>query len=326
MRYVIYGAGGIGGVIGSRLHQAEIDTTLIARGEHAEKIAQRGLRLIAPKEDVLLPVPVVEHPRGIYFTADTVVLMCMKSQHTLGALEDLAGVAPLHTLVACVQNGVANEAMALRYFPNVYGVVVNLPAMFLTPGEVITHAYGHGGILDTGRFPRGVDDAARQIATDLTRAGFSSEPDSQIMRKKYAKLLLNLYNVLQAGLSDADGAGDARQIGKIIRDEALACFRAAGIDCATKAEVEARRQGIYRMEDIAGYKRTAGSSWQSLARGTGDIETEYLNGEICRLGRMHGVATPGNDACVVLARQLIRDQQGPGTLTASELLSRIAKD
>ena len=34
MRFVIYGAGGIGGVIGGRLHQAGQDVVLIARGEH----------------------------------------------------------------------------------------------------------------------------------------------------------------------------------------------------------------------------------------------------------------------------------------------------
>jgi len=320
MHDVIYGAGGIGGVIGARLHQAGAKVTLIARGEHARIMRSRGLRLVAPNEDVILQVPTVEHPREIISWADAVVVLCMKSQHTAGALQDLARVAPLDVAVACAQNGVANESMALRFFTNVYATVVNLPAMFLNPGEVVTHAEGYGGILDTGAFPTGVDDTATQINADLRAAGFSAEPDGRVMRKKYAKLLMNLYNVLQAGLTDPAAAAPIR---RILREEALACYRAAGIDCATKAEVDARRRDVYRMADIPGFERTAGSSWQSIARGTGDIETDYLNGEICLLGRLHGVPTPGNDACVVMARQLLRENQGPGVLSCDDLLRRI---
>ena len=316
MRYVIYGAGGIGGVIGARLFQAGFDTTLIARGEHAAVIRRNGLRLISPQGIEQLAIPLAEHPREIAFTADMVVLLCVKSQHSQVALEDLASVAPPAIAVACVQNGVANESLALRYFSNVYATVVNLPAMFLEPGEVVTHAEGFGGILDTGCFPAGIDERTAQITADLRSAGFSAREDACVMRQKYAKLLLNLANVMQAGLRDFAQAGD---IGAAVRREALACFAAAGIDCANKAETRARREGIYRMVDIPGYERTAGSSWQSMQRGTGDIESEYLNGEICWLGRRYGVPTPGNDACIMMARELIRVDQGPGIWSADEL-------
>ena len=47
--------------------------------------------------------------------------------------------------------------------------------------------------------------------------------------------------------------------------------------------------------------RPGASSWQSLARGTGSIEADYLNGEIVLLGRLHGVATPVNAALQRLA-------------------------
>jgi 2-dehydropantoate 2-reductase len=320
LHYVIYGAGGIGGVIGARMHQAGITTTLIARGQHAEAIQTQGLRLIAPNEDVRLQLHTVTHPQALNFTPDMAVLLCMKSQHTRQALEDLAAVGVTDLPIVCVQNGVANESLALRFFPRVYATVVNLPAVFIHPGEVVTHASGYGGILDTGRYPQGVDATAHQIAADFSTAGFSAQPAARVMRQKYAKLLMNLFNVLQAGLTDFDNAGEIR---RLIRSEALACFQAAGIDCATKAETEKRREGVYTMVEIPGYERIAGSSWQSMIRGTGDIETEYLNGEICWLGRMHGVPTPANDACVQLARDLVRAGQGPGLLTSETFAQRI---
>ncbi len=320
MRYVVYGAGGVGGVIGARLFQAGFEVTLIARGEHAGAIRTQGLHFVAPQEDVTLPIPVVEHPREANIDTATVVLLCMKSQHTLAALEDLSRNAPIDTPVACVQNGVANESLALRFFPHTYATVVNLPAMFLKPGEVVCHAQSHSGILDSGCFPHGVDANVQQLTADLSTAGFSAQPQQRVMRQKYAKLLMNLYNILQAGVRDYENTGEIR---RMIRTEALACYAAAGIDCATKDEVQARQQGVYRMASIAGYERTAGSSWQSLKRGTGDIETEYLNGEICWLGRMHGVPTPANDACVALGRELIRAGVGPGLVSAAELQARL---
>ena len=320
MRYVVYGAGGVGGVIGARLFQAGFDVTLIARGEHCRVMQTQGLAFVSPEERCVLRIPVVEHPREADLGADTFVLMCMKSQHTLGALVDLAACASPDVRLACVQNGVANETLALRFFKHTYATVVNLPALYLHPGEVVSYAEGRSGILDSGCFPSGVDGAVIQLTTDLTTAGFSAQPAAAVMRQKYAKLLLNLYNILQAGLYDMENAGVLR---RLLREEALACYAAAGIDCATKAQVQDRQAGVYRMAAIAGYERTAGSSWQSLERGTGDIETEYLNGEISWLGRMHGVPTPANDACVALARELLRSGRGPGLLSAAELLSRI---
>ena len=55
-RYVIVGAGAIGGGIGARLVQAGLPTVLIARGEHLVAMQRHGLRLRTPREDVTLPV------------------------------------------------------------------------------------------------------------------------------------------------------------------------------------------------------------------------------------------------------------------------------
>ena len=320
MHYIVYGAGGIGGTIGGRLFQAGKQVTLIARGEHGALIQAQGLRLVDHQAVAQLQVPVVAHPGEIEFSADCVVLLCMKSQHCQAALQDLALTAPLDVPVVCVQNGVANERLALRYFPRVYACVVNLPAMYLTPGEVVTYASGAGGILDTGRYPAGVDDLVEAATADLSAAGFSARPDGQVMRFKYAKLLMNLFNILQAGLTDFEHSADLR---RLLRDEALACYAAAGIDCAGAEEVKARQQGVYQMASVPGYERTAGSTWQSIARGAGDVETEYLNGEIALLGRLHGVPTPANDAALWLGRALLQSAAGPGIVSCQALMQRI---
>ena len=64
MRFVVFGAGAIGGLVGARLFQHGADVTLIARGDHARALAS-GLVLEAPDESVTLPIPVVTEARGV---------------------------------------------------------------------------------------------------------------------------------------------------------------------------------------------------------------------------------------------------------------------
>ena len=56
MRFVVVGAGAIGGAVGGRLFQQGYDVTLVARGEHGRAL-QSGLTLESPTETVTLPIP-----------------------------------------------------------------------------------------------------------------------------------------------------------------------------------------------------------------------------------------------------------------------------
>ena len=83
-----------------------------------------------------------------------------------------------------------------------------------------------------------------------------------------------------------------------------------------------RRAEVLQLGEISGQTRPGGSSWQSLRRATGDIETDYLNGEIVLLGRIHGVATPAS-ALQRLARELAVTRDAPGATPAAAILERL---
>ena len=63
------------------------------------------------------------------------------------------------------------------------------------------------------------------------------------------------------------------------------------------------------LQPIAGRERAGSSTRQSIARGTPTVETDYLNGEIALLGRLHGVATPVNDALCELSARHVRERR-----------------
>jgi len=317
MRFVIYGAGGIGGTIGARLHLSGFEVGLIARGAHYEAIVRDGLRFVSPSQDVHLNIPCFPHPDEADIRPDDAVILCIKGQHTEDAMRDLYAATGGEARVICCQNGVENERLALRRFPHTYAMVVLLPAEHLEPGVVVNFAEGTAGCLDAGRYPDGVDNFIETVAAALRRAGFSSAPDAAIMGEKYAKLLGNLNNAVQA----ATGTG-SRAVAAKLREEALACYRAAGIHCATVEETRARRADI-RGREVPGHDRHGGSSLQSMLRGTGDIETDSLNGEIVLLGRLHGVPVPANSVVQEVGNRLVRENLEPGSMTIEELESLV---
>ena len=127
----------------------------------------------------------------------------------------------------------------------------------------------------------------------LRDGGFAAEARSDISRWKYAKLLRNLNNSVQALFG---GAGAAPEVQDRALAEGLAVLDAAGIAYVGAEEYDTQHDRLVTIEPVPGRPRSGDSSWQSLARGSGSIESNQLNGEIVLLGRLHGVPTPVNEA------------------------------
>lgn len=320
-RFVVYGAGAIGGVIGAGLFEAGHEVTLIARGEHGRVLRERGLRLVTPDEEIELRVPTVEHPAEARLGEGDIVLLAMKGQATADAVAALRDCAPARISVVCAQNGVENERVVLRSFADVYAMVVMCPATFLEPGQVVAHSSHHAGILDLGRYPSGTDGTAEDVAAALSSSRFVSEVRPDILRWKYRKLIMNLAN---AATAVCGPDAPLRPLLKRLWAEGEACLEAAGIDVVSRDDDRERRGDLIAVAPVAGIDRPGGSSWQSLARGTGNIESDYLNGEIVLLGRLHGVPTPANEVILRLANAAARGRQQPGVVTVDEVLDEIA--
>lgn len=318
MRYVVIGAGAVGGTIGILLHEAGRDVAVVARGRHLAAIREHGLRLAEPDRSRSVRLPAAGHVTEVDWRAGDIALLCTKTQDSLEILDDLLSAAP-DVPIVCAQNGVANERFAASQFARVQGMCVMLPAEHLEPGMVVAYSATTPGLLDVGAYPHGVDALSELIAGDLSAAGFSSRPDPAIMRWKYRKLMLNLGNAAEAACGPDDpGLPDLIEAA---RTEGECCLAAAGIDCATVEEDRQRRAGVMSIEPVGGQARRGGSTWQSLERGTGTVEAEFLNGEIVSLGRRHAVATPVNELLLATAQAMAQSRQRPGARTAATLLA-----
>ncbi|GAB2447469.1 2-dehydropantoate 2-reductase N-terminal domain-containing protein [Nocardioides hungaricus] len=291
MRYVIVGLGGIGGTLAGLLHVSGSDVVAVARpGPHADAVRRHGLLLRRPDGDRRVPLDVSSSVDDIDLADDHVVVIAVKSQDTGTVLSQLAGAAPPGVHVVCAQNGVGNEREALRWFANVYGVLVQCPTLHLEPGVVAAYSAPTVGILDVGRYPSGSSEVGEAIARDWQAAGYSSRAVADIARWKYTKLITNLGNAVEAVCGPAARGGPLTDL---LQDEARSVLDHHLIEYASAAEDEARRADLLQLHDIDG-PRPGGSLWQSATRGQ-PTEVDYLCGEIVRLARLAGLAAPANE-------------------------------
>lgn len=322
MRYIVYGPGAIGGALGGHLFRNGFDVVLIGRGTHAEKIQTDGLELITPEETYRLKVPAVSAPGSVDLKKGDVVYLTMKSQDTEGALRDLVatGVAPEDLRIICFQNGIANESMAARYFPYVYGAMIFIPGIFLEDGVVHNPALDSAGYVELGVYPSGEDSLVGAFVADLNKAGYVAFSHPDVMGPKAEKMLGNLANALVA---ITDGKGDRKQYLAKMREEAVRCLEAARLPLEEPDSLQERmNQHRYRDPETSPV-RTLGSSWQSLVRKQGSIEADFLNGEIVRLGRKFQIPTPYNELLQRLSGKMARNQELPGRYTEDQLMEMV---
>jgi 2-dehydropantoate 2-reductase len=336
-RYLVIGAGAIGGTIGARLHQAGREAVLVARGEHLRVLQDTGLRLRTASEDVRLRVPAVGGPDEVRLTARDVLVLATKTQqagealrtwadvpvHADGGSDEVLGTAGERLPLLTALNGVASERMALRYFRSVVGVCVWMPAVHLVPGGVILRAAPRSGVLHLGAVPVGgvPGPLLRELAADLDAAGFDAPLPPDVMPWKYRKLISNLGNVFQALVA---GNGDWRGLERLAGAEARRVLDAAGIAVTPDDEEAAVRSAGFTMHPVPGVPDdVGGSTWQSLRRGTGNVETDYLNGEIVRVAHGIGQSAPLNEALASLARRAARTGHAPGSLSADQLAAEL---
>jgi 2-dehydropantoate 2-reductase len=322
MRYVIFGAGAVGGLVGARLYQSGHQVQLIARGTHYEAIKRDGLTMLSPNERETFRIPVAPDAGSAALRAGDVILLCVKAQDSWAALLDIRDAAPrLELPIVCMQNGVASEEMALRLFPEVHAAVVLVPAEHLEPGVVAGYGSKFTGRIDLGRYPEGVDGRSREISGALAGSQFQSEARADIMVHKYAKLIQNLANGVEAICGPGQGDGPNGELIDRVRAEGRAVLRTAQIafEVEDVADVASRWAQI-GFAPIEGRAHRGGSGWQSVVRGAGSIETDYLNGEIVLMGRRLGVPTPLNQLVQGLARETVIAGQEPGWLTAGQVL------
>jgi len=328
-RFLIYGAGAIGSIIGAYLTRSSYSVALIGRESHINHISRAGLKIITKEgEFTVHPNNVVTHASQIEYQPGDVIFLTTKSQDTEEAAASLIQCVPENTPFFCLQNGISNEGIVSQRFRKVYGGVLYFSGTYLRPGEV---SYTRPGMLGIGLYPSGIDDTAMAVCEAIRNSGIGAFTSEHIMALKWGKLVFNLGMAVNAaaGFSgeEVQAHRDLREFIADITEEGLKVIHAAGITLEGEPgqpPITERPARLRAMKDSTPPPQPEEmkhrfSVWQDLALGRGKSEIEFLNGEIVKLGKKLGVPTPLNSLMVRLVKQMARDKTPPGTYTIAQL-------
>jgi len=293
MKYAVMGVGGVGGYFGARLAADGNEVAFIARGAHRKAMEADGLTVLSANGDIRLDKPWVSDDMAEIGFCDY-VLFCVKLWDVDAAAEQIRPLVARDTAVLPFQNGVTVEDRLSEILApgNVMGATAQIAAAIERPGVI-----RHSGTM--ARIVFGERDGSRSWRQDALLAacegaGIEAKASAEIDKDIWRKFVFlapmagaTCFYRAPIGPILADPERRARLAAMIA--EAVAVGRAKGILLAP--DTAERTLGF--MDDLPGDMKT--SMLGDLEHGR-RLELEWLNGEIVRLGRELGVATPENAA------------------------------
>jgi 2-dehydropantoate 2-reductase len=333
MRFVMLGAGAIGGVVGGQLAKAGFEVLFVdPLREHVDAINRDGLHLRGVHGHHVLRVPAVTDVSAASLGSDDVIICSVKSYHMDAAMQGLRRATSRELPVFCAQNGIRNEEVAARHFRNVHGVMVMIGAKRLVPGEIVHTSAGPLGI---GRWPSGASEDAEEVVRAIGKTDLPAYVTEEIAVHKWNKMAINLNNATFGliGLSGQEAQADpeVRVFLADVYEEGVRVLRAAAIrfEGPPGSSIEDRIRSLRSPATSVAVPpveepRHRPSLWQDLYHGGGQVEADWFNGEIVRLGKAHGVATPYSALLLELITDMARTKQRPGRYTVRDLRARLA--
>jgi 2-dehydropantoate 2-reductase len=192
----------------------------------------------------------------------------------------------------------------------------------LEPGEVIVRSWPVAGQFHIARWPASISthadaDLLAGLGEPWGVAGIRVRTPDDVAPWKYNKLLSNLGNAV--GALSAEGA-NISEVVAAVRSEGENVLRHAGIEFVSFETSTVARADGPTIRPVPGWNAgPSNSTWQSLSRNTGNVETDFLNGEIVRLAHRHGITAPLNTALARAARAAVRNGLGPSRCSAAQL-------
>src|SRR6266496_3825983 len=152
MRFLIIGAGALGGYYGGMLLKCGADVTFLVRPRRAAQLAERGLTIKTPEGGFATAVRIVQS--GAVGGPYDVVFLACKAYDLDGAIDDFAPVLAADGVVLPVLNGINHIAVLSNRLGA--GRVLGGAVVFLvtvTPeGDIVVPGHGTGqtsfGVLD----------------------------------------------------------------------------------------------------------------------------------------------------------------------------------
>ena len=296
LKYLIIGAGGVGGTLGAYLLRAGLSVSFLAHGNTLEALKKKGLALVKDSgEETFSPVAAFDETS--YSETPDVIFLALKSYSIDSVLPFLERVATEHTVIIPLCN--------------VFGTGEKLQKKLEKPLVTEGCIYVMGNVEEAGRIrqlgslmrvvygvrkPEEARPVLEEVKADLTRAGVEAVLSDNIRRdcmKKFAYLsphgAVGTYFYITAAHLQREG--EYRNFYRGLVREVLAIAEKMGIDM----------EGFSEKDSLAVVDRLAKemtTSFQKDVAAGKKSEADGLIYEVQRLGKRYGVETPYYDEVI----------------------------
>jgi 2-dehydropantoate 2-reductase len=292
VKFLVFGAGAIGSLIGGSLATLH-PVTLVGRRGHVQAIRRHGLVVRGHTE-------VRVHPEALEYAAEAevpdVVILTVKSYDTRSAANALRRFRK-EALFLSLQNGLGNVEILAERSSRVLGGVTYHGVTFLGPGEI-----EHAGSGDTILGPiKGASlGEAEGVAEAFRACGLPALATASIEAALWSKTVVNAcFNPLTALLGARSGALGRNdwlsQCSPMIVGEAVAVAGVHGIKLAARDLLER----VQAVSDATA--RNKSSMLQDVEKGH-RTEIDAINGAIERMGAERGIDCPVNRLLTLLVK------------------------
>jgi 2-dehydropantoate 2-reductase len=331
MRFLIWGAGAIGGTLGAYLARAGHDITLVdSDAGHIAAIASAGLAIRGPIAEFIIQVPAVT-PGDLAGDWDTIIL-ATKAHHTVDATRTLLPHLRSTGCVVSAQNGLNPIAIAeIAGAERTVGALVNFGADCVAPGVI---HYGGRGTLAVGEPDGRTTPRARAICAAWRDFDGSATVTPNIWGHLWSKeaygAMLFATALTDAPIADVLAMPDARCVCIGLAREVLAVASARGVtlepfdgfDPAAFRHGAPPEAAPHSLDALVAFNRRSAKThsgvWRDLAVRKRRTEVDAQLGIVVSLGREAAVPTPMLERLVELIHDVER-----GTLPQSLATLRI---
>jgi 2-dehydropantoate 2-reductase len=268
--------------------------------EHVDAIRERGLRVEGASGDRVVPIHATTEAGEV--GAAELVIVATKAMDVEAAAQTARPLVAADTLVLSIQNGLGGPDLAARVLGDEHvavGVAGGFGASIVAPG----HVHHHGlELIRLGERHGPVSPRIEAVAEVWRDAGFNVRTFDDVRRLVWEKLVCN---VAYSGTCTVL----RRTIGEVI-DDSHAWSVAAG--SAAEAFAVGRASGVhFDFDDPIAHVRAFGEKIRGAKpsmlldlEASRQLEIDFINGAIPRLGREQGVPTPVNDVVTALVKTL----------------------
>lgn len=290
------GLGAIGGTYGSRIiENCPESLKIVVDADRAEKYSKTGISANGSKYDFRYVTP-----ENINEKAD-LILIAVKQHHLDQILESIRPLVGSDTIILSLLNGISSEEILGREFgPDkmLYSFCVGIDAVRI--GTDIR--FSNIGRIVFGDKDNKETDKVTAVRNYFDRANVPYEVPRDILREQWWKFMLNVgvnqvSAVLRAPYGELIRVEYARELMFDASREVIAISQKVGIGLS--------EDDIKKYADLMASLSPEGkpSMLQDVEAGR-KTEVEIFSGEVIKLGRKYGVATPVNDILYRLLKSI----------------------